>query len=163
MKAKILTVCVFFVSSFCQADEPAVEPDFTTEPAIVEMHTVAMRRRERSGLRLQVLDRDCCTIAQRWANHMAATGSMYHGGGEQIIASGYATAEAAIAAWEASSGHRAWLFGGSDRCGWGCQRSAAGTWFWAGAFRSRESVVVQVTTSDGTTGKVYYRHRLRRR
>ena len=162
MKVRILIVGILFASSLCSADEPVVEPDFTTEPAIVEMHTVAMRRRERSGLRLQVLDRDCCTIAQRWANHMAATGSMYHGGGEQIIASGYATAEAAIAAWEASSGHRAWLFGGSDRCGWGCQRAANGTWFWAGAFRSRESGVVNVTTSDGA-GKSYYRLRFRKR
>ena len=102
----------------------------------VEMHSEAQRLRKQYSLKPQKLDEKCCKIAQDWADHMAASHSMYHGGGENIIAAGYKDVESAFGGWMASSGHRYWVLSGSDLAGWGAAKSSTGRWYWAGAFRS---------------------------
>ena len=50
------------------------------------MTSIHNRYRTQAGLSAQSVDPDLTSVAQRWADHMASVGSMYHGGGEQIIA-----------------------------------------------------------------------------
>ena len=106
------------------------------DPMTIAMHKEAMKHRKQYDLKPQVLDEKCCQIAQKWAEHMASQHSMYHGGGEQIIAVGYSTPESAFRAWMASSGHRYWVLSSRDKCGWGAAQSSTGRWYWAGAFRN---------------------------
>ncbi len=102
-------------------------------PKQLEMHAELLRRRgDRPS---PTMDAELNTIAQRWAEHMATQSSMYHGGGEQIIARGYSTVPRAFTAWMNSSGHRAWLLSSSTRVGWGAAQSSSGQWYYAGAFR----------------------------
>lgn len=114
---------------------PVVRRLMSDHPRIRELHNVATRWRAQSGMPVQMLDEELCVIAQRWANNMAARGVMYHGGGEQVVAQGYANAEACIQGWCYSPGHRRWVMGGNTRCGFGCQRGANGQLFWAGVYR----------------------------
>lgn len=142
----------------------AFETNTKDYPVIQQMHKEAQTVRESSGINQHPeLDEECCKIAQNWANHMAQTNSMYHGGGEQIIAMGYDTPRMAMSAWRNSSGHWAWLGSRSDLCGWGCQRSANGTWYWAGVFRNKHTQQVTVQTSQNTTNTTYNRRRFFRR
>ena len=64
-----------------------------------QMYIAAMKQRERCGLAKQILDKKLCDQANNWARYMASTERMVHGGGEQIIAKGYATPKAAVNAW----------------------------------------------------------------
>jgi len=105
------------------------------QPVIVKMHKTAMEHRKIYSLKPQILDAECCNIAQKWAEHMADNHSMYHGGGEQIIAVGYTTPEGVFRGWLASLGHRHWVLSSADKCGWGAAQSSTGRWYWAGAFR----------------------------
>ena len=93
-------------------------------------------RDERSGLQRQTLDPVLCKKAQKWAEHMAATGSMTHGGGEQIIARGYGTPVAVLNAWCNSPGHAKWIFSKNSRVGFGFARSKSGHPYWAGCYRN---------------------------
>ena len=104
-------------------------------PTIKAMHTEAIARR---GGRVIDLDEECCQIAQKWADHMAARGCFHHGGGEQIIARGYPTVKSCFAGWMNSPGHRRWVLSNSARCGWGYQRSASGHPYWVGVFRGKK-------------------------
>jgi hypothetical protein len=105
-------------------------------PGIQQMHAEAIRVREAAGITTHyVLDEDLCRLCQRWAQHMAATESMYHGGGENIIAMGYATIPDAIRAWRNSGGHWAHMGGRDKRAGWGYAISRSGRYYWAGAMR----------------------------
>ena len=106
------------------------------DPMTIAMHKEAMKHRKEYNLKPQILDKECCQIAQKWAEHMASQHSMYHGGGEQIVAVGYATPESAFGGWMGSSGHRYWVLSGTDKCGWGAAQSSTGRWYWAGAFRN---------------------------
>ena len=108
----------------------------TEDPMTIAMHKEAMKHRKEYNLKPQMLDKECCQIAQKWAEHMASQHSMYHGGGEQIIAVGYATPESAFGGWMGSSGHRYWVLSNTDKCGWGAAQSSTGRWYWAGAFRN---------------------------
>ena len=106
-------------------------------PSLTErLHAVAQSHRERSGLPRQELDPNLNAISQRWAERMASENSMYHGGGENIVAYGTSTPEATIQMWINSPGHRAFVLGGNQRAGWGAARAKNGTWYWAGAFRN---------------------------
>lgn len=100
-----------------------------------------MQHRKARGLNPQKLDEECCDVAQNWANYMAKYNSFAHGGGEQIIAVGYNTPEAAFGGWMASSGHRYWVLSDTEKCGWGVARSASGRWYWVGAFRSSDRII----------------------
>jgi uncharacterized protein YkwD len=126
----------------------------------VEMHSEAQRLRKQYSLKPQKLDKKCCEIAQKWAEHMAATHSMYHGDGEQIIAAGYKDVKSAFGGWMSSSGHRYWVLSGSDLAGWGAAKSSTGRWYWAGAFRSSAKKKVEATTYYYTPSR---RFRLLRR
>lgn len=129
---------------------------FEATPVQKQLHELCQQYRASSGRGSQELDAECCRIAQRWAENMARRHSMYHGGGEQIIAYGYPTASNAMIAWRNSGGHRAWLLSGTNRAGWGYAVASNGTPYWAGAFRRGEVVTVTVreettTTSGGGT------------
>ena len=106
---------------------------------IRSLHKESVRWRSRYGLPAQELDEQCCQIAQSWANRMANDRWMRHGGGEQVIAQGYSSPQAAMQAWMASPGHRYWLLCSRGRCGFGCAKSKDGRWYWAGVFRSSSS------------------------
>lgn len=128
MKVLLFLLCSFFADG-----------DISEYPIIKMMHEEAVKVRKENNINEElVLDEECCKIAQRWANHMAETNSMYHGGGEQIIAMGYDTPQLTMKAWRNSSGHWAWLGSKSKFCGWGCQKSSNGTWYWAGVFRNKK-------------------------
>ena len=107
-------------------------------PVIAKMHETAIKHRKEYGLKPQALDKECCQIAQKWADHLAENNYFYHGGGEQIIAMGYATPESAFRGWLGSSGHRYWVLSNTDKCGWGAAKSSNGTWYWVGVFRDNE-------------------------
>jgi hypothetical protein len=148
--------------------DPVVGEELSSHPTIVALQEEAIRVRSAAGLTSHPeLDEECCQIAQRWANHMASVNSMYHGGGEQIIASGYSSVQSAIGAWRNSGGHWAWLGGRSRLCGWGYQRSANGVCYWAGVFRDRHQRLEVVTSEDSTavtwSSGSHRRHLLRRR
>lgn len=112
---------------------PPVEQEQTI---VTEMHNESQRLRKQYNLKPQKLDENCCKIAQKWAEHMAAHHSMYHGGGEQIIAAGYKDVKGAFGGWMASSGHRYWVLSGRDLAGWGAAKSSTGRWYWVGVFRN---------------------------
>jgi len=96
-----------------------------------------------------VLDPELCMIAQRWACNMAARHSMHHGGGEQIIARGVSTISGCFNIWMNSGPHRGWVLSRTAACGYGCQQSSSGQWYWAGVFRDRRgNVSVEVKRGD---------------
>lgn len=133
----MLVMLALLVSCPARADDVKEEAAPLTEHVrIRQMHREAMRIRIRYSLPEQELDEECCKVAQRWANRMAADSWMRHGGGEQIIARGYRTAETCFGGWMSSSGHRHWVLSRSQRCGWGCQKSKSGQWFWVGVYRN---------------------------
>ena len=114
----------------------AVKPRLLSHhPALTGMHREAMKWRARYGKGPLQLDEECCRIAQRWANYMAANGAFHHGGGEQIIAYGSQTIPDVFVLWMNSPGHASWILSSSKKCGWGYQRSADGTPYWVGVFR----------------------------
>ena len=84
-----------------------------------DMHKEATRIRNRYGLPSQKLDEELCAIAQNWAENMADRKKMYHGGKEQIIASGYSTISGCFA-------------------GWGAAQSSSGRWYYAGCFYPKQ-------------------------
>ena len=107
----------------------------TENPRIVEMNQIAQEKRLQNGKSELELDEECCQIAQEWANYMAENRKFHHGKKEQIIAYGYRDANAAFRGWMNSRGHRRWMLSNSKKCGWGCQQSEKGTWYWVGVFR----------------------------
>lgn len=107
-----------------------------TQAEVNAMHTEATRLRKLRGLPAQELSSGFCAVAQRWADHMAQTGKMRHGGGEEIIAwssDPMTNAVDAFELWMGSAGHRAWVLSSGPQCGWGIARSQHGT-YWAGEF-----------------------------
>lgn len=74
-------------------------------------------------------------IAQNWANWMAMTGNLRHGGGEQIIArsSDDQSAEGVIRIWRNSPPHNRELLASYRRAGFGAAAGPYG-WYYAGAF-----------------------------
>lgn len=136
------------------ARETAEEQKKTAQEAQYQ-HSLAMatlhnQYRAQSGLPAQSVDTSLSSVAQRWAEHMAATGSMYHGGGEQIIAmsGGDRSYNAGFRLWLGSSPHRAWLCSRGDRCGFGYAVGRNGCAYYAGAFAS------SATTGQG--GNYHY-------
>lgn len=125
-----LVCCLSFLGAAPEEPKPLKE-----HPRIQAMHKAATRWRSQYGQPEQQLDEELCEMAQRWANQMAAYNSMYHGGGEQVIAYGYPNAQACIQGWVSSPAHAAWVLGGSRRCGFGCQRGSNGMMYWAGVYR----------------------------
>jgi uncharacterized protein YkwD len=118
-------------------------------------HSVAMtaihnRYRAQSGLSEQSVDPQLSNVAQRWAEHMASVGSMYHGAGEQIIAysGGDTSYEAGFRTWLGSSPHRAWLCSRGDRCGFGYAMGRNGCAYYAGAFGSSSTSSTSSTSSS---------------
>jgi len=128
-------------------------------PVILAMQKESVKRREAYSLKPQKLDKDCCEIAQAWADYLAKNNLFYHGGGEQIIAVGYATPEAAFGGWMASSGHRYWVLSNTEKCGWGAAQSESGRWYWVGAFRSSDRIIDAFTPE--VPAPVYYTPRRR--
>lgn len=107
---------------------------------IAEMHRVATQIRKDRGLDSQELSKDLCQVSQKWAEHLAENHYFYHGGGENVIAVGYKTPQAAFNGWLSSPGHRYWILSNTDQCGWGAAKSSNGTWYWVGTFRSSKVV-----------------------
>tara|TARA_R100000152_G_C6774783_1_gene202769 strand:- start:1465 stop:1896 length:432 start_codon:yes stop_codon:yes gene_type:complete len=102
-----------------------------------QMFEAAMKQREKCGLSKQVLDKKLCDQANNWARYMASIERMVHGGGEQIIAKGYSTPEAAINAWMRSDGHRRWLLCNRSHVGFGYAVSKNGRKYYAGVYRNK--------------------------
>lgn len=121
----IVLACLLGLPSALSADEPTAE----------DMNIVSIKIRARHGLKAQKLDKALCKIADRWAERIAKTGKLVHGGGEQIIAMGYKTTDAVFKAWMKSKGHRAWILSKTTRCGWSCKTGRNGKRFWVGVFR----------------------------
>jgi len=133
-----LLALLFVPMMMDQMDQPvqATKPKLMkAHPAMRNMHAEAMKWRERYGKPRLKLDEECCRIAQRWANYMAAHHAFHHGGGEQIIAYGSPRVKAVFRMWMGSPAHAAWILSTSSRCGWGYQRAADGTPYWVGVFR----------------------------
>ena len=107
----------------------------TENPRIVEMNQIAQKKRSQHDKVELELDEECCHMAQEWANYMAENNQFRHGKKEQIIAYGYPNANAAFKGWMNSRGHRRWMLSNSKKCGWGCQQSKKGEWYWVGVFR----------------------------
>ena len=117
--------------------EPAEKspPPLSENVTIRELFEEMNRRRASAGLPAMELDEELCVVSQRWSNYMSRSHAFHHGGGENIIAMGQTTPREAINSWMNSSGHRAFLMGGSRRVGFGAQRASNGTWYWSGTFR----------------------------
>ena len=130
MKVKLLALAcsVMFLAA-------APQPPLTENTQIQAMYAAANRHRAQYGLPNQALDEELCRVAQRWAENMAARHSMYHGGGEQIIAMGYPNAEACVQGWIHSPGHRVWVLSRNARVGFGCATSSTGQLYYAGVYR----------------------------
>jgi uncharacterized protein YkwD len=113
----------------------ASEAPLIERQSIQELYAAATRQRAQHSLPSQELDESLCEVAQRWAENMASRNMMYHGGGEQIIAYGYPSADACVQGWIYSPGHRVWVLGNHERCGFGSARSASGVVYYAGVYR----------------------------
>jgi uncharacterized protein YkwD len=113
------------------------------------MTAIHNQYRVQMGLDAQAVDPNLSVVAQRWAEQMAASCSLYHGGGEQIIAysGGDRSYDAGFRTWLGSSPHRAWLCSRGDRCGFGYAVGRNGCAYYAGAFGSSASVGVATTVS----------------
>ena len=103
-----------------------------------QLYIEAMKQRERCGLSRQVLDKQLCEQADRWAQHMASTGRFGHGGGEQIIAMGYRTPRQAINGWMRSEGHRRWMMCNRSHVGFGFATSKSGHPYYVGIYRNKK-------------------------
>ena len=99
------------------------------------MYLESARIRKSYKLKEQKLDPDLCKIAQKWANHMAYKNYMYHGGGEQIIASGYKTVTHCFRGWMNSPPHRNWVLTRRSKCGFAYAQSSSGICYWVGVYR----------------------------
>lgn len=159
----VLLGLLFCLSGYALADEPA-QPAKSHSELMTELHN---GHRARAGLGAQEVDANLTAVAQRWAEHMASRNSMFHGGGEQIIAysGGDVSYEQGFRLWLNSSPHRTWLFSGNRCCGFGYARSSNGTAYYAGAFGSGgESVSTEsYSSSSGSNGRRRLFGRLRRR
>lgn len=144
MGLAVFVVVALVAVALCQADEH-------WEPTEVQSHLGSLNDTYRvsRGLRPHKLDADLCRLSQRWAETMAARNSMYHGGGENIIAYGTASAPATMSMWRASGPHNGFLLSGTTRSGWGHAVSASGTHYWAGAFRGDATSNTTTTTNHG--------------
>ena len=112
------------------------EEKISQRPEILQMHFLGTKKRTKNKRKPLALDEECCKMAQKWANYMAKTGKFHHGKNDQIISRGYQSTDHAFSGWMNSSGHRYWLLSKqSTKCGWGCQQSKGGTWYWVGVFR----------------------------
>lgn len=148
---RIVLILLCFACGLLASYASGEDAKLASNARIVAMHVEAQSLREKHGLPEQELDERCCRIAQRWANRMAKEKHMRHGGGEQIIARGYPTVRKCFSAWMNSSGHRAWVLCKKDLCGWGCQKSSSGQWYYAGVFRARLAKKAEVDSSPETT------------
>jgi len=102
-----------------------------------QMYNAAMKQRQKIGLPKQTLDNQLCKQANDWARYMASINRMVHGGGEQVIAKGYKTPQAAIDAWMRSSGHRRWILSNKSHCGFGFAKSKSGRHYYVGVFKNK--------------------------
>jgi len=132
MRMMLSFVCVMLCSSIVLSEE---ERQLRVHSKIIEMNKIAQGLREQHEKLILELDEKCCRIAQEWANHMAKKSKFHHGKHEQIIARGYKDVHTTFKAWMKSRGHRKWMLSNSKKCGWGCQKSKSGKWYWVGVFR----------------------------
>jgi hypothetical protein len=137
-----LVLCSCLFAAVAMGDEP---PRWEPSDSQVLLHAEAQRHRIANGRDAQELDAECCRIAQAWAETMAARRSMFHGGGEQIVAWNGGSLSQAFGMWQSSGGHNAWLLSSTTRAGWG-HASNGGAHYWAGAFRGAVA-----STTSGTT------------
>jgi uncharacterized protein YkwD len=93
------------------------------------------RYRESRGLPAYAVGHVDAGIAQRWAESMARSGVLSHGGGEQIVAWSTENESAAgvIAMWRGSFGHDAYLRSSAKTAGFGVAKGSRG-WYYAGSF-----------------------------
>lgn len=136
----LLSTAIVSAGNPAEYQDGAESTGLIQRSCIVQMHRAAMECRKQRRMQRQALSEECCKIAQEWAEKMAASDNMRHGGGEQVIARGYKTPSLCISAWMRSSGHRRWLLSNRKYAGWGCAQSKSGTWYWAGCFRSQVKV-----------------------
>ena len=112
------------------------EEKISQRPEILQMHFLGTKKRTKNKRKPLALDQECGKRAQKLANYMAQTGKVHHGKNDQIISRGYQSTDHAFCGWMNSKGHRYWLLSKqSTKCGWGCQQSKGGTWYWVGVFR----------------------------
>ena len=130
-------------------------------PVVLKMQQESTRIRKEYKLDPQALDKECCKIAQDWAEYMAKYDYFSHGGGENIIAVGYESVPDAFRGWMSSSGHRHWVLSDTELCGWGAAKSSTGRLYRVGAFR-KDKVKFQLPTAT-TTYVPKYRFRLFRK
>ena len=102
-----------------------------------QMFTESCKVRKQNGLQMQILDKQLCEQADKWAQRMASTGNFRHGGGEQIIARGYSSPKSAISAWMRSPGHRNWILCRKSHVGFGFARSKNGHPYYVGIYRNK--------------------------
>lgn len=121
--------------------------------ARAETHSELMARihnelRAASGLPPQAVDAGLSNVAQHWAEVMASRGSMFHGGGEQIIAysGGDTSYQAGFRLWQNSSPHLAWLRCQGPACGFG-YATRGGVAYYAGAFSGSPGGGVSASTT----------------
>jgi uncharacterized protein YkwD len=127
-----MLIFITMLISLCAADQEKI----SNRPEIIQMHFLGTKKRTKNKRKPLALDEECCIMAQEWANYMAKTGKFHHGKKDQIISRGYQSTDHAFRSWMNSSGHRYWLLSKqSTKCGWGCQQSKGGTWYWVGVFR----------------------------
>ena len=144
----VATIGALLVATMAASGE-----DFAPSERQVLLHEEAQRHRITHGRERQEIDADLCALSQRWAEHMARTGSRSHGGGENIIAWGQSSAPQAMQTWIESKGHNYWLLSGTTRAGWGAAYSQRGGWMWVGAFRGPAVAVETAPTATHTNGR----------
>ena len=130
--------------------------------AAKQMHDVATELRHGRGLAVQRLDDELCKLAQSHADWMASTNRLDHGPNDQIIAYNFTGIPQAMQQWTGSPPHAVWLYGNSERCGWGLAKRGAKIFF-CGVFRgSGPSVRNPVTTNNYRPRRRFFRLRRRR-
>jgi uncharacterized protein YkwD len=123
---------------------PAADPSAALLAATNAARATARLAPLRGDPRLQAM-------AQGYAAELARTGILAHGdfvgrlrasgypfrrAGENLAA-GWATPQAAVAAWLADPAHRANLLGGFTDCGLAGHPSPSGTWYWCADYGTK--------------------------
>lgn len=132
-----------------------------------KLYEAAMQARARAGLPKQVQNPQLAEDAQKWAEHLAATGQFYHAPGRmEIIAmqGGNAPEAAGVQLWMDSGAHRAIMLGGCQECGYGMATKNGRTLF-CGVFSksSHNHPALYAATHPLQTAKKFVGRRLFRR
>lgn len=116
-------------------------------PTLVEMNRLSNEIRARAGLAPCVLDEKLCRACRSHAQHMASTGSFFHGDYtgraaaegfvgpvQENIAMGQGSIASVMSTWEHSGGHYAAIVGGYNKVGFGLAYSQNGSPYWTATY-----------------------------